>query len=885
MELKDYQKQVISDLHEFCNRMVDTDLKTAYREFWSHRGVTLSANDDNLSPYNDELKGIPRVTVKVPTAGGKTFIACNAVKTIYDHYSEGTPKIVAWFVPSDAILEQTYKNLCNPQHPYRQKLDVMFSSRVQVSNKQQLLQGQGFNPQTIADCLTICVFSIQSFATRSKEGRLVYRENGSLLAFEPMLRNAGINFSEGEHPSLVDVMKFLRPVVIIDESHRFTSELSKEFFELLNPRFILNLTATPRKKSNIISFVSAMKLKQNNMVKLPVVVYNLQEKNDVVSSAINFRKVLELHASKEREMGGEYIRPIVLFQAESKTSEEKETFDKVKKMLVSCNIPEEQIKIKTANINELKGIDLMSEDCPVRYIITVNALKEGWDCPFAYILASLANKTSNIDVEQILGRILRQPYTRKHKAVLLNQSYVYSCSTNFQQTLVSIVKGLNGAGFSDRDYRVAEQLSQQPEAAPEAGQTTIVFTPTSTTETQVETPAPEATETTSIDDIDTADVVQQTAQSEGGESTQEQVRRAEEAAKQAEAQDAKEAKENPEGEAPEVKEKQRENMVRIQDQHKAIAAEIKLPQFFIKVERISIFNEGYDWDLLETKCLYKDFNLDTQDKNIDLLNIGNDNIAAFDVTDENEFVLKKVNVNSQQQNLLHETYAMYGRDVKISQFAQSIAKSIRIDEVSEKKVVSYVMDVLKLYKDEELVAVIDNAIEVTRAFAKKLKSLLSIYAQSQFERMLRTGKIKLMPNFTFAKSITLEGQDNTLQRTLYSAESSKMNNFEYGMANAFSKMSNVVFWHRNLERGKGFCINGFVNHYPDFIVLTEKGHIVMVETKGDDRDNSDSKAKLALGTSWAAKAGDHYHYYMVFDNNSIEGAINKTDFLSELKDL
>ncbi|MEE1178114.1 MAG: hypothetical protein U0K71_14045 [Paludibacteraceae bacterium] len=125
-------------------------------------------------------------------------------------------------------------------------------------------------------------------------------------------------------------------------------------------------------------------------------------------------------------------------------------------MLVDCGIPESQIKIKTANINELKGIDLKSEECQVRYIITVNALKEGWDCPFAYILASLANKTSNIDVEQILGRILRQPYTRKHKSILLNQSYVYSCSSNFQATLESIVKGLNGAGFSDKDYRVAE---------------------------------------------------------------------------------------------------------------------------------------------------------------------------------------------------------------------------------------------------------------------------------------------------------------------------------------------------------------------------------------------------------------------------------------------
>ena len=81
-------------------------------------------------------------------------------------------------------------------------------------------------------------------------------------------------------------------------------------------------------------------------------------------------------------------------------------------------IPAEQIAIKTADINELKNADLLSPNCPIRFIITVNALKEGWDCPFAYILASLANRTSQVDVEQIVGRILRLPYTRSIRSRL-----------------------------------------------------------------------------------------------------------------------------------------------------------------------------------------------------------------------------------------------------------------------------------------------------------------------------------------------------------------------------------------------------------------------------------------------------------------------------------
>ncbi|RYE16585.1 MAG: restriction endonuclease, partial [Sphingobacteriaceae bacterium] len=131
-------------------------------------------------------------------------------------------------------------------------------------------------------------------------------------------------------------------------------------------------------------------------------------------------------------------------------------FEKLKEKLIELKIPAEQIRIKTANLNEIRNEDLLSKDCPVRYIITVNALKEGWDCPFAYILASLADKSSAVDVEQILGRVLRQPYVMKHNFSLLNLSYVLTASAKFLDTLDNIVKGLNKAGFSDKDYKVAE---------------------------------------------------------------------------------------------------------------------------------------------------------------------------------------------------------------------------------------------------------------------------------------------------------------------------------------------------------------------------------------------------------------------------------------------
>lgn len=184
----------------------------------------------------------------------------------------------------------------------------------------------------------------------------------------------------------------------------------------------------------------------------------------------------------------------MLFQAQPKNNNDNDTFDKVKEILLGRGIPENQIAIKTSKVNDLGKTDLMSRDCPIRYIITVNALKKGWDCPFAYILASLANKTSKVDVEQILGRILRQPYAKKHGAKLLNSSFVLTCSNQFHDTLDSIVTGLNSAGFSRKDYRIGESLpTVEPETtAPEqqAVQTTIDITPASEDDfSDIHTPA------------------------------------------------------------------------------------------------------------------------------------------------------------------------------------------------------------------------------------------------------------------------------------------------------------------------------------------------------------------------------------------------------------
>ena len=460
MELKRYQRDVLDDIEAYLVSLDKTSgINAAWREYWAERGMGGGGRGATALPvgipsYKDDLGGVPNVCIKVPTGGGKTFLAASSVKTIFDRLPTGKSKFVVWLVPSDAILTQTVANLSNPNHPYRQRLNRDFGGAVNVYTKEQLLNAQNFKPTDVMENLSVCVFcyaSIRANPTK-KDDKKIYQENGNLIAFSEYFNDRELLLADTPETALMQVVRQMNPVVVVDESHNAKSELSMAMLKNLNPSFVLSMTATPTERSNIISYANARELKRENMVKLPVIVYNRPDRASVIHDAVKLRGVLE----KKAKVNNEYIRPIVLFQAQPKNGDDAATFDKIKAKLVNMGIPAEEIAIKTAKKDELKTIDLMAKSCPIRYIITVNALKEGWDCPFAYILASLANKTSTVDVEQIVGRILRQPYARRHSDPLLNMSFVLASSGDFQTTVRSVVEGLNGAGFSASDYRVAD---------------------------------------------------------------------------------------------------------------------------------------------------------------------------------------------------------------------------------------------------------------------------------------------------------------------------------------------------------------------------------------------------------------------------------------------
>ena len=891
MELKNYQTRVLADLAAYLAVLDHTpNLSQAFSDYWASKGVRVGSKGSHagMEPYKNTVPGVPHICAKVPTAGGKTFIAVNALSTVFTALTQRAPrrpKMVVWLVPSLTILEQTFKALSNPAHPYRKRLDQLFQHRVAVYEKRDLLMGAGFSYDTAQEQLSIVVMSFDSLRARNKEDRKIFQENGNLASFLNTARDEPSDWLLPEHdPSaLINVIRRLRPVVVVDESHNAESQLSVEMMKNLNPDFILDLTATPRNHSNIISFVDALALKNQHMVKLPVIVANRSSKDEVIESALILRRQLEDIAKQEHAKGGKYIRPIVLFQAQPRTADDHTTFETIRAALVELNVPAEQIKIKTASLNELKDVDLMAQDCPVRFIITVNALKEGWDCPFAYILASLADKTSAVDVEQILGRVLRMPHVQQHGHDLLNLSYVFTASNRFMDTLQSVVKGLNQAGFSDKDYRAIEAQASAPPAsgsppgvqlpldglihppatAPAKPREALDTGGVSADWEQAATASTPTTPTSAsaafVADIKARALAENRAFEEKAQASHDTV-------------------------PHELEDKM--NRHKVKDIFRDDALAVRLPQFFIRVENGGFFEQDQPFQLFEREELLKEFRLSLCDASISFEDVETEvyRVDLEQLGDEN-YTPRAFKLAVRDKAKFTDYLLGLPRDGQVRNLVARLATLIgNLYPITDPEVKEYIARVVRGMNSEQIRDCIERDVAYVRKIKQKIKTLADAHAQKTFTDMLDVDGISVQPSYTLPESITPSANASAVPKSLYVTEAT-MGDFERRLINDIANLDSVQWWHRNGSRGKGFRINGFLNHYPDFIVKTKGGRLIALETKGDDRDNTDSEMKLKLGKLWESKAGRDYRYMMVFDNNPISGAERLADALAKLRQL
>lgn len=901
MELKAYQKDIIADLKRYLEIMQEQkNYLKAFALFWEEKSAP------SLGKYQDLLPGVPNLCFKVPTGGGKTLLACASLSAIFAALPLQKIKAVVWLVPSEAILTQTLKALKDPRHPYRQKIDADFNGRVSVYSKQELLNGQNFNPTIINEQLSIMVLSYDSFRSSNREGLKAYKENSNLAIFNKVLGTPENPIDKADETALFQIINQLNPVIIVDESHHARTKLSWEMLQNFNPAFVLDLTATPKKESNIISYTDAIQLKKEHMVKLPVIVYNRDRQEDVLIDAIDLRRNLEEIAQKQQEATGRYIRPIVLFQAQPKGKEEAATFEKLRQKLVEAGIPTEEIAIRTADVNELKNVDLLSPKCKIRFIITVNALKEGWDCPFAYILASLANRTSQIDVEQILGRILRLPYTAANIEKPLNMSYVLTSSENFQETIKRIVKGLNDAGFSDEDYRLSNQVALS--AAQATGQMTMSLTlpdlPQAETVTDIQT----GTLATEENDeeffegfgyFDSASVCEalerrQAEKVAAATSGEEQAKSQallmlEEASRASRSYD--EALENAAknnfslGKVPAREVRAQVKAYPVKAKFREDIENLRLPQFFLKIPEGSLFEQDGE-AFLERESLVKGISFRQETSCIDFEEDDKDEIMQIDVIEGEGGLPKALMMKSRDVALFKEYFDSLPPERRIAYCKAIILEKInRLNMVSSRHLEEYIGRIVADMKRDQLSRLEKNPLRYADKIKQTIQDILAKRYKKAFNTQLAAGKIVCHPSYQLPIAIAPARVTSAYARSLYKAEE-EMNSLETELVLRLTNLNNIRWWHRNLAN-TGFFINGFTKHYPDFIIKTENGNIVLVETKGEHLANEDSKLKINLGRSWSASAGDQFKYFMVFADaeKALDGAFGMSEFIDILKEL
>lgn len=468
LTLKEYQQHALDVLRAYfdeCARLGEADT-AFYRITRAQFGTGISYRDVQ------ELPGLPYVCLRIPTGGGKTVVAAHAVGVAERRLLSTDHGVVLWLVPSTAIRQQTLAALKDRSHPYRQALENTVGA-VTVLDVMDALYVQ---PPTLADSTVVIVSTMQAFRVEDTEGRKVYESSGSLMthftAASPLALTDLEQREDGSVAySLANLLRMRRPIVIVDEAHNARTPLSFGTLARFKPSCILEFTATPdttTSPSNILYSASAAELQAADMIKMPILLSTRPDWKDTISDAVARLTSLEIAARSEARATGEFVRPIMLLQAQpDRKGRDSLTVGVVEKCLLEDHrIPAEQIARATGADRGLDGVDLLAPDCKVRFVITIQALREGWDCPFAYVLCTVAEISSPTAIEQILGRVMRLPHAKRKQHPDLNRAYAFAASTSFATVATMLTDALvEHHGFARQEAKdlIVPIQPQQPD--------------------------------------------------------------------------------------------------------------------------------------------------------------------------------------------------------------------------------------------------------------------------------------------------------------------------------------------------------------------------------------------------------------------------------------
>jgi len=857
LQLKGYQAKALESLGTYL-RACD-ELKSADDAFYQ---TTRSIWGQGI-PYRpvkqpSELADIPYVCLRLPTGGGKTFLACHTVALANYEYLKRENSIVLWLVPSNTIREQTINALKDKNHSYRQALDSTLGQVAVIDLTEALyLQASVLHGSTV-----IIVATIQAFRVEDKEGRKVYESAGALqhhfdnLPVE-ILENVNRDTTGILPYSLANVLRIHRPLVIVDEAHNARTELSFDTLARFRPSAIIEFTATPdstKNPSNVLHSVSAAELKAENMIKLPIRLETRTDWQALLSDAIAQRADLEKKAQIEWQKTGDYIRPIMLIQAQPRRKgHETLTVEVIEKSLTDDHrIPTNQIVRATGVDKGLEDVNLWDEKCEIRYIITVQALREGWDCAFAYVLTSVAEQRSIGAVEQILGRILRLPYCTPRGIGDLNRAYAFVTSPNFAEAAQNLVDALVENGFNRQEAQEFIKAIQPEQVALALSQTGRA--PAPKTIKLLEVPDPKSLPKEIRDKVE-VDPAKKTV-----------------TIKAVLCPDEESAFKNllvmHDAQEQWVTEVRRYNTEAIQIFKSASerGESFRIPQLCIRRgDQLELFEEEHlideGWDLNNY-----DARLAPEEYGQLAVEIGQ--FGEVDISEEGKVRSRFIPELNRQLQLIEvvENWT----DAQLIYWLDKNLQFIEISSEEKERFLATMIGDLVDHKKIPLAQIVRKKFQLRKIAEAKIKAYQHEVRTRAHQQLLfgdRGGHVVVTPDRCFSYNPDQYPArwwcpDSASFNKHYYPKVGELdraqNEEEFLCALHIDQMAEVEFWVRNLERQEIFSFwlqTSTDKFYPDFVCKLKDGRFLVVEYKGADRwSNDDSSEKRRLGDLWALKS-------------------------------
>jgi type III restriction enzyme len=494
MQLKPSQERVVKEVKLFLDTLATEQASgSQYPSLaaWDKAKKLFYLPGEYRPRKNGLGKDLPTLCVKVPTGGGKTLLATQILGLVYQAIlkSRNGSGLVLWVVPSDQIYKDTLKAFRDRRHFYRESLEFSLSRRIEVWEKHEIFR---LTPAQLHTNLNVLILKLASTNRETREQLKFFRDSGGNIVqhFPPENEPDKHKALKGQFPnldilgedqeqteglvktSLGNLVRLCEPAVILDEGHKATSELARKTIEGFNASIVVELSATPPKEANVLVRVTGKELLDEQMIKLPINIANSNQPSwrNCLTQAREKREHLAKLAERYYRATEKLIRPIVLVQVERTGKDQRDAgfvhSEDVKQYLMQREgVHESAIAIKTSDKDDIEGIDLLAEGCPIEWIITKAALQEGWDCPFAYILVSLNNTGSQQSMTQLVGRVLRQPNVERTPFDELNESYVFCLRRKAADISREVKKALEQEGYEGDAASVVDRSMEDGKAA------------------------------------------------------------------------------------------------------------------------------------------------------------------------------------------------------------------------------------------------------------------------------------------------------------------------------------------------------------------------------------------------------------------------------------